>query len=191
MKKKYYSYKTFQPEVLSDTYVSPHNELFQNLTERSDEELRELGFIEVELPEGLYNRMNNPTKYPTEEDWTKTYTWYRDPMGFQIGENSLEDIKRNIDYSRFWVDFSKITAYNKIREQSMSSLPINTVVTELIYLFIDAKSNRPYLINVDRIQSCFDFIFANVEFSEVELQEIQEIFVGTGMHYQYTITNGN
>lgn len=191
MKKKYYSYKTFQPQILSDTYVSPHHELFENLKERSDEELQELGFIEVELPESLYNMWNNTTKYPTKEHWEKTYTWYRDPMGFQIGENSLEDIRRNIDYSRFWIDFSKITAYSKVREKSMISLPVNTIVTELISLFSDARSNRSDLLNVDRIQSCFDFIFTNIEFSEVELQEIMEIFIGTGMHYQYTITNGN
>jgi hypothetical protein len=42
---------------------------------------------------------------------------------------------------------------------------------------------------VNRIQSCLDFIFANIQFTQEELLEIQEIFIGTGMHYQYTIAN--
>ena len=70
----------------------------------------------------------------------------------------------------------------------MTSLSVNTIATELIALFSDAKSNN---IKVNRIQSCLDFIFTNIVFTEAELQEIQEIFVGTGMHYQYTISNGN
>ena len=70
----------------------------------------------------------------------------------------------------------------------MTSLPVNTVATELIALFSDAKSNN---IKVNRIQNCLDFIFTNIVFTEAQLQEIQEIFVGTGMQYQYTIPNVN
>ena len=191
-KKKYYSYKTFEPVELSDTYVSPHHELFTGLNSKSDEELEELGFVLTEIPEIVYKIRNWEGKYPPEEFWTKSYCWYRDdPPRYEVSENTIESIRRGISYTTFWDDFCKTTAYDKIRELSMTSLPVNTIATELIYLFYDAKTNNSRPLNVDRIQSCFDFIFANVEFTAEELQKIQEIFVGTGMHYQYTITNGN
>ncbi len=189
--KKYYSYKTFYPEEISGSYVSVFGEQFIGLEELSDSELEELGFVPVELPEGLYKIKNQEGKYPSEEYWTHSYTWNRTIPGFIVEENDIENIRSRIDYNTFWNDFCKTTAYDKIRELSMTSLSVNTIATELIYLFYDAKTNNSRPLNVDRIQSCFDFIFANVEFTTEELQKIQEIFVGTGMHYQYTITNGN
>jgi hypothetical protein len=186
--KKYYSYKTFCPEEISGTYVTVFNEYFTGLENRSDAELEELGFVPVELPEGFYKIQNQEGKYPPEEYWTHSYSWDRNTLRFIVEENNIENIRSKIDYNRFWNDLSETSAYNKIREESMTSLSVNTIATELIYLFSDAKSNN---IKVNRIQSCLDFIFANIEFTEVELQEIQEIFVGTGMHYQYTISNGN
>jgi hypothetical protein len=186
--KKYYSYKTFYPEEISGSYVTVFGEHFIGLENRSDAELEELGFVPVELPEGLYKIKNQEGKYPPEEYWTHSYTWYRPTMEFIVEEKSLEQKISQIDYNTFWNDLSETSAYDKIREESMTSLSANTVATELIALFSDAKSNN---IKVNRIQSCLDFIFANIEFTEVELQEIQEIFVGTGMHYQYTIPNAN
>ena len=186
--KKYYSYKTFYPEEISGTYVSVFGEQFTGLENRSDAELEELGFVPVELPEGLYKIKNQEGKYPPEEYWTHSYNWDRTIPGFIVEENDLESIKSKIDYNTFWNELSETSAYDKIREESMNSLSVNTIATELIALFSDAKSNN---IKVNRIQSCLDFIFTNIVFTEAELQEIQEIFVGTGMHYQYTISNGN
>jgi hypothetical protein len=187
--KKYYSYKTFYPEEISGSYVTVFNEYFTGLENRSDAELEGLGFVPVELPEGLYKIKNQEGKYPPEEYWTHSYRWDRTIPGFIVEEKSLEQKISQIDYNRFWNELSETSAYDKIREESMTSLSVNTVATELIALFSDAKSNNN--IKVNRIQSCLDFIFANIEFTEVELQEIQEIFVGTGMHYQYTIPNAN
>ena len=186
--KKYYSYKTFYPEEISGSYVSVFGEQFIGLEELSDSELEELGFVPVELPEGLYKIKNQEGKYPSEEYWTHSYTWNRTIPGFIVEENDIENIRSRIDYNTFWNDLSETGAYDKIREESMTSLPVNTIATELIALFSDAKSNN---IKVNRIQSCLDFIFTNIVFTEEELQEIQEIFVGTGMYYQYTISNGN
>jgi len=186
--KKYYSYKTFYPEEISGSYVSVFGEHFIGLENRSDVELEELGFVPVELPEGLYKIKNQEGKYLPEEYWTHSYTWNRTIPGFIVEENDIESIRSRIDYSTFWNDLSETSAYDKIRGESMTSLPVNTVATELLALFSDAKSNN---VKVNRIQSCLDFIFTNIEVTEVELQEIQEIFVGTGMHYQYTISNGN
>ena len=186
--KKYYSYKTFYPEEISGSYVTVFGESFINLENLSDAELEELGFVPVELPEGLYKIKNQEGKYPPEEYWTHSYTWYRPTMEFIVEENDLESIKSRINYTTFWNDLSETSAYDKIREESMTSLPVNTVATELIALFSDAKSNN---IKVNRIQNCLDFIFTNIVFTEAQLQEIQEIFVGTGMQYQYTIPNVN
>jgi len=186
--KKYYSYKTFYPEEISGAYTTVFGEYFMGLENRSDVELEELGFVPVELPEGLYKIKNQEGGYPPEEYWTHSYRWDRSIPGFIVEENDLESIKSKIDYNTFWNDLSETSAYDKIREESMTSLSVNTIATELIALFSDAKSNN---IKVNRIQSCLDFIFINIAFTETQLQEIQEIFVGTGMHYQYTITNVN
>ena len=186
--KKYYSYKTFYPEEISGSYVTVFGEQFINLENLSDPELEELGFVSVELPEGLYKIKNQEGKYPPEEYWTHSYTWYRPTMEFIVEEKSLEQKTSQINYKQFWDDLGETSTYDRIKEESMNSLPVNTVVTELIALFSDAKSNN---IKVNRIQNCLDFIFTNIVFTEAQLQEIQEIFVGTGMQYQYTIPNGN
>jgi hypothetical protein len=186
--KKYYSYKTFYPEEIYGSYVTVFGEVFNNLEQLTDAELEELGFVPVELPEGLYKIKNQEGKYPPEEYWTHSYTWNRTILGFIVEENNLELIRSRINYERFWNELSETSAYDKIREESMTSLPVNTVATELIALFSDAKSHN---VKVNRIQNCLDFIFTNIVFTEEELLEIQEIFVGTGMHYQYTIINEN
>ena len=189
--KKYYSYKTFYPEEISGSYTTVYGEVFNNLEELTDVELEELGFYLIELPEGLYKIKNQEGKYPPEEYWTHSYTWYRPTMEFIVEEKSLEQKISQIDYNGFWNDFSETSAYDRIREGAMTSLPVNTVATELIALFADIKNNiiNNNIIKVNRIQNCLDFIFANIEFTEKELLEIQEIFIGTGMHYQYTIAN--
>ena len=186
--KKYYSYKTFYPEEISGSYTTVYGEVFNNLEELTDVELEELGFYLIELPEGLYKIKNQEGKYPPEEYWTHSYTWYRPTMEFIVEEKSLEQKISQIDYNGFWNDFSETSAYDRIREGAMTSLPVNTVATELIALFADAKSGT---IKVEKIQNCLDFIFANIQFTQEELQEIQEIFIGTGMHYQYTIAIAN
>lgn len=187
-KKKYYSYKTFYPKEIVGTYVSVYGEVFNDLELLSDSELEELGFYPIELPEGLYKIENNEGKYPPPEYWTHSYTWYRPNMEFIVEERSLQDIREIINYEQFWEDFSETNAYDRIREASMNSLPVNTVATELISLFMEARSGN---IKVNKIQNCLDIIFANVQFTAEELQEIQEIFVGTGMNYQYTINLPN
>lgn len=182
---KYYSYKSFYPEKISSgTYVSPFGEIFTNLDQLSDPELEELGFILVELPEGLYKIKNQEGKYPPEEYWTQSYTWYRPTVEFIVSENDIKNIRSKINYITFWNNFSETNAYSKIRQGAMTSLPINTIATELIALFSDAKIKN---VKVDRIQECLTSLFQNVEFTPEELQEIQEVFVGTGMHYQYTL----
>jgi hypothetical protein len=186
--KKYYSYKSFYPEEISGSYTTVYGEVFNNLEELTDVELEELGFYLIELPEGLYKIKNQEGKYPPEEYWTHSYTWYRPTMEFIVEEKSLEQKISQIDYNGFWNDFSETSVYDRIREGAMTSLPVNTVATELIALFADAKSGT---IKVEKIQNCLDFIFANIQFTQEELQEIQEIFIGTGMHYQYTIAIAN
>ena len=188
-KKKYYSYKTFYPTEISGTYHrTVYGEVFKDLELLSDAELEELGFYPIELPEGLYKIQNNEGKYPPSEYWTYSYDWYRPTMEFTVRERTLEDIQESIHYERFWKDFLETSAYDKIREASTVSLLVNTAATELITLFMEAKDNN---IKVNKIQNCLDIIFANVQFTAEELQEIQEIFVGTGMNHRYTINLPN
>lgn len=186
--KKYYSYKTFYPDDISGTYVTVYHEVFQNLENKSEEELEELGFKQITLPEGLYKIKNWEEKYPPEEYWNYEYTWNRDIVDFIVKERSLEEKRSMINYAEFWNNFSNSNAYDKVKQKSMTSLSINTVATELLFQF-STLGKLP--MNTDKIQNCFNFIFENVDFVELELQEIQEIFVGTGMHYQYTLGNAN
>ena len=46
------------------------------------------------------------------------------------------------DYLAFWDALTTSTIYTAIREQSFTSLPMNTLATELIALLGDAKAGR-------------------------------------------------
>jgi hypothetical protein len=61
------------------------------------------------------------------------------------------------------------TVYDSIREQSMVSLPMNTLATEFIALLGDAKAGRT---NEAAIQASMDAILLNGTFTNDQLTEL-------------------
>ena len=78
------------------------------------------------------------------------------------------------DYIAFWDALTTSTIYTAIREQSFTSLPMNTLATELIALLGDAKAGRA---NEAAIQASMAAILATGTFTEAQLAELQAALV--------------
>ena len=72
-------------------------------------------------------------------------------------------------YTAFWDALLASTVYGSIREQSMTSLPMNTLTTEFIALIGDAKVGRP---SVARIQASMAAILTTGTFTAAHLADI-------------------
>ena len=73
------------------------------------------------------------------------------------------------DYIAFWDALTTSTIYAAIREQSFTSLPMNTLATEFIALIGDAKAGRA---NETAIQQSMTAILATGTFTEEQLGEL-------------------
>ena len=73
------------------------------------------------------------------------------------------------NYIAFWDALTTSTIYAAIREQSFTSLPMNTLATELIALLGDAKAGRA---NEVAIQQSMTAILATGTFTEEQLGEL-------------------
>ena len=65
-------------------------------------------------------------------------------------------------YAAFWDALLASSAYGAIRDQAMTSLPMNTLATEFIALIGDAKAGRP---SVARIQASMAAILTTGTFT--------------------------
>ena len=71
-------------------------------------------------------------------------------------------------YAAFWDALTASTVYGSIRTQSMASLPMNTLATEFIALFGDAKAGRA---NEAAIQASMSAVFATGTFTTADAAE--------------------
>ncbi len=89
------------------------------------------------------------------------------------------------DYLAFWDALMVSTVYASIREQSMTSLPMNTLATEFIALIGDAKAGRA---NEAAIQQSMNAILFYGTFTEEQLAELQAALVAGHLDGIYTLT---
>jgi hypothetical protein len=89
------------------------------------------------------------------------------------------------DYNAFWEGLMASSLYAAIREQSMVSLPMNTLGTEFIALLGDAKAGRPYEA---AIQQSMLAILSIGSFTEEQLAELQAVLASSNLDQIYTIT---
>jgi hypothetical protein len=73
------------------------------------------------------------------------------------------------DYLAFWDALMASSVYASIREQSMASLPMNTLATEFIALMGDAKAGRA---NTVAIQASISAILTTGTFTLEQLAEL-------------------
>ena len=78
------------------------------------------------------------------------------------------------NYIAFWDALTISTIYASLREQSFTSLPMNTLATELIALLGDAKAGRA---NEAAIQASMAAILTTGTFTEAQLAELQAALV--------------
>jgi hypothetical protein len=119
---------------------------------------------------------------PTLVDGQWLQTW-------EITEASAEQIAERqrdlIDYLAFWDALMMSTVYASIREQSFTSLPLNTLATEFIALLGDAKAGRP---SEPAIQASIDAILFYGTFTEAHLTELQAALAAGNLDSIYTLT---
>jgi len=89
------------------------------------------------------------------------------------------------DYLAFWDALMGSTVYGSIREQSMASLPMNTLATEFIALIGDAKAGRA---NEAAIQASMAAILATGTFAEADLLELNEALKQGNLDLLYALS---
>jgi hypothetical protein len=88
------------------------------------------------------------------------------------------------NYIAFWDALTTSTIYAAIREQSFTSLPMNTLATELIALLGDAKAGRA---NEAAIQASMAAILTTGTFTAAQLTELQTALVAGHLESIYAL----
>ena len=88
------------------------------------------------------------------------------------------------DYLAFWDALMASTIYGAIREQSMVSLPMNTLGTEFIALMGDAKAGRPF---PQALQASMLAILATGTFTSKHIAELQAALEASHLDGIYTL----
>jgi hypothetical protein len=89
------------------------------------------------------------------------------------------------DYIAFWDALMTSTIYASLREQSFTSLPLNTLATELIALLGDAKAGRA---NEAAIQQSMEAILVTGTFTDTQLEELGAALVGGNLDDIYSLS---
>jgi hypothetical protein len=180
MSRGLYSPNGAYPQELPDYWRFEDGTLRTDLPELSDEELEELGwFGPIEMPPPGAPPLGDVSYY------THSYEWNSKTISFNVTEFDEFEKRRRVNYQAFWDGLINTSAYATIKATASQSLEVNTVATEFIALLGDAKNGRA---NVEKIQEILLEIVENIPFSQEELEEIQEIFVNSGMFAVYTLS---
>lgn len=111
--------------------------------------------------------------------------WVRTWEVVDATEVEIQERKRaNANYRLFWDTLVTSTIYSAIRTQSMASLPMNTLATELIALLGDAKAGRP---NEAAIQASMNAILTTGTFTADHLEELAEALEAGKLDGIYTL----
>jgi len=89
------------------------------------------------------------------------------------------------DYLAFWDALMTSSVYTAIREQSMTSLPMNTLATEFIALIGDAKAGRA---NEAAIQQSMNAILITGTFTENHISELRAALEAGNLSAVYTLS---
>jgi hypothetical protein len=175
MSRGQYSPNGAYPQELPDYWRFEDGTLRRDLPELTDEELEELGwFGPIEM-----------TPIAGTSPYTHSYEWNSKTLSFDVSEFDEFEKRKRVHYQMFWDNLITTSAYSTIKATASQSLEVNTVATEFIALLGDAKNGRA---NVEKIQEILLEIVENIPFSEEELEEIQEIFINSGMFAVYTLS---
>jgi hypothetical protein len=179
-----YSYKNQEPAALPFRIRLDNGSTRTSLNELSPEELEGLGFV-------------GPIVKPEFDKDTQRIEWIdgeyqviqltEEEIARRVAEKEAEERRQkleNVDYNRFWELLITSGVYKKLRAAASQSLAANTLCTELIALFGDAKAGNP---NTGIIQQYMDIIFFNFEFTEEEVEELKDFINQTNLDVVYTL----
>jgi hypothetical protein len=179
-----YSYKGQEPTSLPFRVRLDDGSTRTSLNELSPEELEVLGY-------------DGPIVKPEFDENTQRIEWVdseyqviqltEEEIARRVAEKEAEERRQkleNVDYNRFWELLITSSVYKKLRAAASQSLAANTLCTELIALFGDAKAGNP---NTGIIQQYMNIIFFNFEFTEEEVEELQEFMNQSNLDVVYTL----
>jgi hypothetical protein len=175
-----YSYKNQEPSILPSRVRLDNGSTRTSLNKLNVEELESLGFM-------------GPITKPEFDEDTQKIEW--SDGSYEIVALTEEDLAkkeveertkkfRNIDYNLFWEKLITSGVYKKLRNGASQSLQANTLCTELIALFGDAKVGNP---NVTMLQHYMNVLFFNFNFTQEEVIELQTFMEETNLSVQYTL----
>ena len=121
---------------------------------------------------------------PPEDNGTPEWRIYQDWLDAGNTPDPYVAPLPTSDYIAFWDALTTSTIYTAIREQSFTSLPMNTLATELIALLGDAKAGRA---NEAAIQQSMSAILSTGTFTDAQLAELQAALVAGHLEGIYTL----
>ena len=161
------------------SYVVPKdcNPVFAN----EDGTLIDVDVFFPDLGNVRYTSSNTDPEYPhSEELYNRAVSGEFGP----VGPYTPPLVATIPDYITFWDALTTSTVYAAIREQSMVSLPMNTLATELIAFLGDAKAGRA---NEAAIQQSMVTILAIGTFTNPQLAELQAALVAGNLADIYVL----
>ena len=142
-------------------------------------------FIDIDVK---FNEMDDVIRYTASQSdpgWPHSEEMYARAISGEFGPISPYAPPPPFpDYIAFWDALTTSTIYTAIREQSFTSLPMNTLATELIALLGDAKAGRA---NEAAIQASMAAILTTGTFTAAQLTELQAALVAGHLESIYTL----
>ena len=116
-------------------------------------------------------RLSDYTTLPPNNNGTPEWRAYQEWLDAgNTPEPAPEPPAPGPDYLAFWDALMVSSVYGAIREQSFTSLPMNTLATEFIALMGDAKAGRA---NEAAIEQSMAAVLFTGTFTEAHLTELQ------------------
>lgn len=175
-----YSYQGKEPAELPFRIRLDDGSTRTSLNILSVEELQEIGFI-------------GPIVKPQFDQDTQKIEWtgteYQiilltdEEIANKNQEDRLQNLKK-VNYNLFWQLLIDGRVYKKLRNASLQSLAANTICTELISLFSDAKVGK---VDEYSIQKYLNILFLNFEFTSEEVKELKDFMNQTYLDVIFTL----
>ena len=179
-----YSYKNQEPSLLPFRVILDSGETRTSLSELSSEELNELGF-------------NGPITVPTFNEETQKLSWNEteylvvdytqeelDLIADMKESIAVNEKRQNLNYVLFWNELIKTNFYKKIRVLATQSLSANTICTEIISIFSDAKSGNP---NKEEIQKYISIIFLTFNPTLEDAEELRLCMENSNLSLEFNL----
>ena len=166
-----YSYQNREPAPLPERIRMP-----DGMTVRpplSAEQLGELGYA-------------GPISVPSYDPATQVRQWDTNDMVYRVFDLAPQEIEARArktqeaaaNYRAFYDGLISGAAYQEIRSQAITSLPLTVACTEFIAAMGDAKAGAP---NLAALQACFDGVLAAATLTDEHLQEIYTHLAAAGI----------